>query len=81
VSCPVCRREVLAEYRYADLLGALINHRPIRLYAGCHDTSWAASYVEIQQIRSRIGAAPLDAPERPVERYANDTDPSDDTED
>jgi hypothetical protein len=81
VSCPVCRREALAEYRYADLLGALINHRPIRLYAACHDTSWAASYIEVQQIRSRIGAAQSDATESPGERRAVDEDRNDDRDD
>jgi hypothetical protein len=81
VSCPVCRREALAEYRYADLLGALINHRPIRLYAACHDTSWAASYVEVQQIRSRIGAAQLDAAEGLGERRTDEENTSDDRDD
>jgi hypothetical protein len=61
VNCPVCRQEVMAEYRHSDLLGALINHRPIRLYAPCHDTSWAASYVEVQQIRSRMGVTRLES--------------------
>jgi hypothetical protein len=81
VNCPVCRREALAEYRYADLLGALINHRPIRLYAACHDTSWAASYVEVQQIRSRIGAARLDAAERSGAERADDAERSDNLDD
>jgi hypothetical protein len=65
VSCPVCRQQAIAEFRHADLLAALINHRPIRLYAACHDTSWAASYVEIQRIRSHLGVTRLDKPERP----------------
>jgi hypothetical protein len=64
ISCPVCRKEVIAEYRTADLVGALINGRPIRLYAPCHDKSWAASYVEVQQIRAHLGATRLDTPRR-----------------
>jgi hypothetical protein len=75
VSCPVCRRESIAEYRHADLIGALINHRPIRLYAPCHDTSWAASYVEIQRIRGHLGVVRLDTPERTPQKDAReDTD-------
>jgi hypothetical protein len=62
VNCPVCRQEVFTEYRKADLVGALINHRPIRLYAPCHDTSWSASYVEVQRIRAQLGATRIDTP-------------------
>jgi hypothetical protein len=72
VSCPVCRQESAAEYRRADLMGALINHRPIRLYAPCHDTSWAASYVEIQRIRSHLGLARVDAPEKAPRKDRSD---------
>jgi hypothetical protein len=57
ISCPVCRKETIAEYRTADIVGALINSRPIRLYAQCHDRSWIASYIEVQQIRAHLGAA------------------------
>lgn len=60
VSCPVCRKEVIAEYRPVDIVGALINGRPIHLYAACHDRSWIASYIEIQQIRGHLGATWLD---------------------
>jgi hypothetical protein len=75
VHCPVCRQEVTAEYRHSDLIGALINHRPIRLYAPCHDTSWAASYVEIQRIRNRLGVSRVDAQEKtPPKERLEDTD-------
>lgn len=55
VSCPACRKEAAAEYRTVDIVGALINGRPIHLYAACHDKSWIASYIEVQQIRARLG--------------------------
>lgn len=66
VSCPICRKEVLAEYRQADVVGALLNDRPIRLYAPCCDKSWTAGYIEMQQIRAYFGAARLDTPSRPL---------------
>jgi hypothetical protein len=62
VSCPTCRKEVLAEYRQADVVGALVNDRPIRLYAPCCDMSWTASYIEMQQIRAHFGATRRDTP-------------------
>jgi hypothetical protein len=64
VSCPTCRKEALAEYRQADVIGALVNDRPIQLYAPCCDVSWTASYIEMQQIRAHFGAVRLDAPSR-----------------
>jgi hypothetical protein len=64
VSCPTCRKEVLAEYRQADVVGALVNDRPIQLYAPCCDASWTAGYIEMQQIRAYFGAARLDTPSR-----------------
>ena len=60
VSCPICRKEVLAEYRRADVVGALLNDRPIRLYAPCCAKSWTASYIEMQQIRAYFDAHRLD---------------------
>jgi hypothetical protein len=61
VSCPLCRNEVLAEYRRADVVGALLNERPIRLYAPCCEKSWTAGYIEMQQIRAYFDA---DRPDR-----------------
>jgi hypothetical protein len=61
VSCPVCGTKQVAQYRSIDIVGALINGRPIHLYAACHDKSWIASYVETQQIRSFLGATRVDA--------------------
>ncbi len=61
VSCPVCGTKLIAQYRPVDIVGALINGRPIHLYAACHDKSWIASYVEVQRIRSFLGATWLGA--------------------
>ena len=64
IRCPVCGQEALAQYRTVDVVGALINGRPIHLYAACHDRSWTASYVEVQQIRAHLGAAWLESQPR-----------------
>jgi hypothetical protein len=64
VSCPICRKEVLAEYRRADLVGALLNDRPMRLYAPCCEKSWTAGYIEMQQIRAYFDATRPDGPGR-----------------
>ncbi len=61
VSCPICRRLVLAEYRHVDVVGALLNDRPIRLYAACCDKSWTASYIEVRQIGAHLGTARLES--------------------
>ena len=61
VTCPECRKDVMVEYRSADIVGALINGRPVHLYAECHERSWRASYIEMQQIRGYLGATWLDA--------------------
>jgi two-component system sensor kinase FixL len=58
--CPVCGCEVLVTFRIADVLGALINGRKIRLYAICHDAAWDATDVEIRQLRNYVNVACLD---------------------
>jgi hypothetical protein len=72
VTCPVCGTKLIAQYRLVDIVGALINGRPIHLYAACHDIGWIASYVEVQRIRSFLGATWLEAQRR--------ADPQDDRE-
>ncbi|HEV7612829.1 MAG TPA: hypothetical protein VGO37_13185 [Steroidobacteraceae bacterium] len=70
VKCPVCGNEALGSYRIADVVDALINDRKIRLYATCHDRSWKASDVEVQQLREYLGAVWLDTrlwPSPPVD--------------
>jgi hypothetical protein len=64
IRCPVCGGEVITQYRAADLVGALINGRPIHLYAACHDQSWVAGYIEVQQIRAHLGARWIDSQRR-----------------
>jgi hypothetical protein len=64
VSCPICHKAGIAEYRRADVVGALLNDRAIRLYASCCDKSWTAGYVEMQKIRTYFEPAPSEGPGR-----------------
>jgi hypothetical protein len=64
IRCPVCGQEVVTQYRAVDIVGAIINGRPIHLFAACHEQSWIAGYVEVQQIRAHLGATWLDAQRR-----------------
>ena len=60
VRCPVCGNEVLAAFQIADVIGALINGRKIRLYAICHDATWDATDAEMRQLREYVDVAWLD---------------------
>ena len=64
IRCPECGKQAITQYRAIDVVGALINGRPIHLYTACHDRSWIASYVEVQQIRAHVGAAWLETQRR-----------------
>ncbi|MGD0504952.1 MAG: hypothetical protein ABSD02_19620 [Steroidobacteraceae bacterium] len=66
VTCPICRKQVIVEYRRPDVVGALLNDRPIRLYAPCCEKTWTAGYIEMQQIRGHFEATRLDDPSRTV---------------
>lgn len=73
VSCPICRKEVITEYRRPDVVGALLNDRPIRLYAPCCDKTWTAAYIEMQQIRAYFDATRRDDPSRTVSTDPRET--------
>ena len=64
VTCPVCGTKLIAQYRLVDIVGALINGRPIHLYAACHDKCWIASDVEVRRICPSLGATWLEAQRR-----------------
>jgi hypothetical protein len=61
VVCPRCRRESLGELPVATIAEALIQHAPITLHAGCHEVSWRASAIEVEQIREYLGASWLES--------------------
>jgi hypothetical protein len=56
VVCPACKQELLMEFNVADVAGALLDGSPLRLYATCHDQSWNATDVEVQQAREYLAA-------------------------
>jgi hypothetical protein len=61
VVCPECGYESLAELPVATVAEALLNRGPIMLNTRCHDASWSATPIEIEQIREYLGAPWLDA--------------------
>jgi hypothetical protein len=55
VKCPICLKESPTGYRISVVAEALQTLQ-IRLYAGCHVTSWDASDAELAQIRESLDA-------------------------
>jgi hypothetical protein len=61
VTCPECAMEFLSELSIAVIAGALLTGNSIRLYAGCHDIYWTATFVERERLRQTLGAMKVDA--------------------
>jgi hypothetical protein len=62
VTCPRCGSESLTELPIADVANALlVRGHILQLFVSCHEYSWAASQLELQQIREYLGAPWLDA--------------------
>jgi len=59
VTCPVCARALLTELPVALIAEALMVRSSIRLHASCHDVSWDATELEVEQIRGYLGAGVL----------------------
>lgn len=51
VTCPVCGSTVITGFNAADMMDALLNSKPVRLYARCHNIPWYANDWEVQEIR------------------------------
>jgi hypothetical protein len=66
VNCPVCARSLLTELPVSVIAEALIVGSSIRLHAGCHDVSWDATELEVEQIREHLGAAVHTGVRRPA---------------
>ena len=56
VTCPTCGKEMLVQFLIADIAAGLIAMKPINLRVTCHDVSWKASGLELEQIREYLGA-------------------------
>lgn len=58
VVCPLCGKETLAVYPVADVASALLTTSdPLTLRTVCHpDHTWAATHLELEQIREYLGA-------------------------
>lgn len=56
MTCPICAQALLTELPVAVIAEALIMGSSIRLNASCHDVSWDATELEVEQIREYLGA-------------------------
>ena len=56
VTCPMCAAEALTSFTISEVALAIINNRRIQLHAVCHDATWDASDIEMQQIREYLGS-------------------------
>jgi hypothetical protein len=61
VVCPICGNERLTEFPGSIVADALLTDAGISLVAACHDTTWEASDLEVEQIREYLGTVWLDA--------------------
>ena len=61
VRCPDCALESPTEIPIAMIANALLTGKNIRLYAGCHDQYWTATYLEREQLRKTLGTMTIDA--------------------
>jgi hypothetical protein len=57
VTCPTCGNEMLVEFHVADIAAGLISASPILLRVTCHEVSWEAGPIELEQIREYLGAS------------------------
>jgi hypothetical protein len=56
VTCPDCALESVLELPIAVIANSLLTGKGIRLYAGCHDQYWTATFVEREQLRKTLAA-------------------------
>ena len=52
VRCPICGAEALTSFTISEVALAIVSSRRIKLHAICHDGTWDASDIEMQQIRN-----------------------------
>ncbi len=61
IVCPVCNSTVVTGFNAAEMADALLNSKPVRLYAGCHDISWYANDWEVEKIRAYMYESALES--------------------
>jgi hypothetical protein len=54
VNCPVCKQEWTSHQTKRELLDALDNNKPIRVYAECHDWHWDLNEAERKELAARV---------------------------
>ncbi|HEY0802448.1 MAG TPA: hypothetical protein VGD54_16530 [Steroidobacteraceae bacterium] len=73
VKCPNCGKKLFTEFPSTDVAAALLNGRSMRLHSSCHDETWAASDIEMAQIREYLGVVWLEAQRDIWNPKANDS--------
>ena len=61
VTCPICGSIDVMGLNTAEVADALLNSKPIRLYASCHNIPLFASALEVHRIREYFYKAWLDS--------------------
>jgi hypothetical protein len=61
VTCPECALESLSKLSIAAVASALLTGKTVRLYAGCHDIYWTATFVERERLRQTLRVIQVDA--------------------
>ena len=57
VHCPICKQEWTASRTKSEIVDALDNNKPLRVYAECHDWHWDLSATERSELSTRIRPA------------------------
>jgi hypothetical protein len=61
VTCPKCGKERLTKFPLNVVADALLRGSGLRLVSACHDLTWDATELELEQIRQYLGVAWFDA--------------------
>lgn len=54
VTCPDCALESVSEMPIAVIANGLLSGKSLRLYSGCHDRYWTATFTEREQLRKAL---------------------------
>jgi hypothetical protein len=56
IHCPICNQEGTAQRTKSEILDALANNKPVRVYAECHDWHWDLGESERKALATRAKA-------------------------
>jgi hypothetical protein len=64
VTCPHCAFVSVAEMPIALIANSLLIGKAIRLYSGCHNHYWTATFAEREELRKSLVALKTETPAR-----------------